>query len=543
LGIPRKTDGGEGGDVDERPVTRYATTPDGVSIAYQVTGDGPLDLVFLSAYTIPIDLLWEEPSFVRVAKRLGGFSRTVWCDARGHGASGGNLEDHFFEETADAAQRSEVASSREGTHSSTQADAKNDPWSDAVDRVVAQQRETPMPLANLACLQSFPELRICATTNVTAYGVAPTGSGALPFVFAPRQVGGPNVGLLDTAAYARWGFQEQIGLSVMDAVSISGAAVSPEMGRMTRAPLRLLLALANIRLGVWIPKPKSVAARPDINPRTIAKRAMPWLWDALKRRASRFALRYQARAVRDTRLKAEQEKAKKDEQARQEKRAKALVREPGALNLKAMPGPGLVKLLRERLGQIRETSRYSYVTDGGHFDNLGLVDLLHPDRHCRWIWCIDASGDSISTFATLGNALAIAANTYNAAVNIHPDRDMAPQPADSRFVIRPFCKGTVTYDNGFETTIVVVKAGVPKNAPWNILAFHEANKRFPCDPTTNQLFTAARFDAYVALGRFSMEAAYDEYRYAYERIWGIHSTPGVADEVRRAWDRLTGQDH
>jgi hypothetical protein len=105
LGIPRKTDGGEGGDVDERPVTRYATTPDGVSIAYQVTGDGPLDLVFLSAYTIPIDLLWEEPSFVRVAKRLGGFSRTVWCDARGHGASGGNLEDHFFEETADALGR------------------------------------------------------------------------------------------------------------------------------------------------------------------------------------------------------------------------------------------------------------------------------------------------------------------------------------------------------------------------------------------------------------------------------------------------------
>jgi class 3 adenylate cyclase len=102
LGISRKTDGGEGGDVDERPVTRYATTPDGVSIAYQVTGDGPLDLVFLSAYTIPIDLLWEEPSFVRVAKRLGGFSRTVWCDARGHGASGGNVEDHFFEETADA---------------------------------------------------------------------------------------------------------------------------------------------------------------------------------------------------------------------------------------------------------------------------------------------------------------------------------------------------------------------------------------------------------------------------------------------------------
>jgi class 3 adenylate cyclase len=88
--------------VDERPVTRYAKASDGVSIAYQVTGDGPLDLVFLPASTFPIDLLWDEPSFVRVAKRLRRFGRTVWCEARGMGASGGNFLDRFVEETVDA---------------------------------------------------------------------------------------------------------------------------------------------------------------------------------------------------------------------------------------------------------------------------------------------------------------------------------------------------------------------------------------------------------------------------------------------------------
>jgi len=100
--MSRKTEGGEGGDVDERPVTRYAKAPDGVRIAYQVTGDGPLDLVFPAALTIPIDLHWEEPSFVRVARRLGGFSRTVWCDGRGMGASGGDFQDRFVEEMLDA---------------------------------------------------------------------------------------------------------------------------------------------------------------------------------------------------------------------------------------------------------------------------------------------------------------------------------------------------------------------------------------------------------------------------------------------------------
>ncbi len=87
--------------MDESPVTRYATARDGVSIAYQVTGDGPLDLVFVRASTFPIDLLWDDPSFLRVARRLGGFSRTVWFEARGMGASGGNFEDRFDGEIAD----------------------------------------------------------------------------------------------------------------------------------------------------------------------------------------------------------------------------------------------------------------------------------------------------------------------------------------------------------------------------------------------------------------------------------------------------------
>jgi class 3 adenylate cyclase len=79
--------------MDERPVTRYAKAPDGVSLAYQVVGDGPPDVVWLQSLSIPIDLLWEEPGFARFAKRLHGFSRNVWCDGRGLGASGGDAVD------------------------------------------------------------------------------------------------------------------------------------------------------------------------------------------------------------------------------------------------------------------------------------------------------------------------------------------------------------------------------------------------------------------------------------------------------------------
>ena len=88
--------------MDDRPVTRYAKSPDGVSLAYQITGDGPFDLVFLLALGMSIDLLWEDAGFAHVVKRLRGFSRSVWCEGRGLGASGGDLFDAFIEEIADA---------------------------------------------------------------------------------------------------------------------------------------------------------------------------------------------------------------------------------------------------------------------------------------------------------------------------------------------------------------------------------------------------------------------------------------------------------
>ena len=77
--------------MDERPVTRYTKAPDGASIAYQVTGDGPLDLVIFPGLALPIDLLWEDPGFAHFAKRLRSFARTVWIEGRGIGASGGRF--------------------------------------------------------------------------------------------------------------------------------------------------------------------------------------------------------------------------------------------------------------------------------------------------------------------------------------------------------------------------------------------------------------------------------------------------------------------
>ena len=85
----------------DAPETHYVRSADGTNLAYEVSGDGPLDLVFLYGPS-PIDLLAEDPGFVRVRKRLGSFSRTVWFDHRGMGASEGNLLDNIPGEISDA---------------------------------------------------------------------------------------------------------------------------------------------------------------------------------------------------------------------------------------------------------------------------------------------------------------------------------------------------------------------------------------------------------------------------------------------------------
>ncbi len=68
------------------PATRYARSGD-VNIAYQVVGDGPIDLVFVMGWVSHLDYFWREPSFARFLKRLASFSRLILFDKRGTGLS------------------------------------------------------------------------------------------------------------------------------------------------------------------------------------------------------------------------------------------------------------------------------------------------------------------------------------------------------------------------------------------------------------------------------------------------------------------------
>jgi class 3 adenylate cyclase/pimeloyl-ACP methyl ester carboxylesterase len=69
------------------PATRYARARDGVSIAYQVVGDGPLDLVWVPQSFGAFEALWEHPTVVRFFDQLGTLGRLILFDRRGSGLS------------------------------------------------------------------------------------------------------------------------------------------------------------------------------------------------------------------------------------------------------------------------------------------------------------------------------------------------------------------------------------------------------------------------------------------------------------------------
>jgi pimeloyl-ACP methyl ester carboxylesterase len=70
----------------DTPETRYAFNGE-IALAYQVLGDGPLDLVFVPGFVSHLECGWEEPSYARFLRRLAAFSRLILFDKRGTGLS------------------------------------------------------------------------------------------------------------------------------------------------------------------------------------------------------------------------------------------------------------------------------------------------------------------------------------------------------------------------------------------------------------------------------------------------------------------------
>jgi pimeloyl-ACP methyl ester carboxylesterase len=82
------------------PETKYAES-DGLNIAYQVIGNGPVDLIFTPAWTSNLEWYWQEPGVARFFERLASFCRLILFDKRGTGLSDPVINAATFEQRLD----------------------------------------------------------------------------------------------------------------------------------------------------------------------------------------------------------------------------------------------------------------------------------------------------------------------------------------------------------------------------------------------------------------------------------------------------------
>jgi hypothetical protein len=372
-----------------------------------------------------------------------------------------------------------------------------------------------------------PGLVICGTANINAAREVPPGQDGFCIAFDADHVTLRHErGLKKESAQALTSdYEALVGkrrCTLFDVSAISGAAISPLMGAATRRAYRILFTFTNVCLGVWLPHPSVVHDAREL----LGEPAAEPLEQAEKRNRRKQVMRLlrQADQAHDRQdrwwayrplllllwyLSPHPGWDRRPETNHQrETRLWAYVLDlrvseltAGALWYRVMQ-PTLGLLWAEAAGQLSYRDTWMYATDGGHYDNLGLVEALH--RGADRIVVLDASGDKVDTWSTLGGAIALARADAGVAIELNPTTMWRPGLASGQ-VIQPWAYGTFTRpqpEPGLprQGQIWVCKLGWWDGAPWDVLAYARSHPTFPCDSTLEQLYDAVEFEAYHQLG-------------------------------------------
>jgi hypothetical protein len=152
------------------------------------------------------------------------------------------------------------------------------------------------------------------------------------------------------------------------------------------------------------------------------------------------------------------------------------------------------KLLSELVSRTRDSARYTYVSDGGHFENLGIYELVR--RKCRFIVCVDASADPDRDFDSLGNAIHKCRVDFGAKIDIDVS---LMRPGDSGISRRGAVLGKIDYGT-CEGLLLYIKPSITGGETADIARYASAHPEFPHQPTHDQFFDEHQFEAYRQLG-------------------------------------------
>lgn len=261
---------------------------------------------------------------------------------------------------------------------------------------------------------------------------------AASFTISPFHCGSFEVGYRKTDAPEGHRYGREISLGT--AMTISGAAASPNMGYHSSPLVTFILTLLNVRLGAWLGNPGTAGDKT-------------------------FNLGYPNFSVRP--------------------------------------------LIAEAFGLTNETNPYVYLSDGGHFDNLGLYEMVL--RRCHYIVVSDAGEDPACSFADLGGAVRkiridLGISIEFSEISIFPRGEDALLNKKGRHA----AVGRIRYSevdgpDAPDGVIVYLKPACYGNEPRDIYEYFKSKTAFPHESTGDQFFTESQFESYRMLGIYTME--------------------------------------
>jgi hypothetical protein len=256
------------------------------------------------------------------------------------------------------------------------------------------------------------------------------------FTLSPLHAGNSRLGYRVARHYAQ--YQRERGISLGMAVTISGAAASPNMGYHSSPVVALLMTLFNVRLGAWLGNPGSAG--------------------------------------------------------------NATYKHPA-------PRAAALHFVKEALGLTDDQSPYVYLSDGGHFENLGLYEMVL--RRCHYIVVSDAGCDPDCKLEDLGNA--IRKIRVDLGIPIEMEKFQIRSYDEGKSEGRYCAVGRIDYSRvdgaaAKPGLLIYIKPAICGCEPKDVFNYSETNPDFPHESTSDQWFSESQFESYRMLGLCEVEA-------------------------------------
>jgi hypothetical protein len=186
------------------------------------------------------------------------------------------------------------------------------------------------------------------------------------------------------------------------------------------------------------------------------------------------------------------------------------------------PNFGFYWLLCELLGETSDDSNYVYLSDGGHFENLAIYELVR--RRCKLIVACDASCDAAYGCGDLHNAMERCRVDFGVEIEITADEigKITPAGAPPRAGAH-YATGKIHYvpgDPSADGVLIYLKPALRACDAADVLGYSITNPAFPHDSTTDQWFDESHFENYRVLGEAAGNAASRQIKTERDRLLG-----------------------